>query len=286
MVEYKCDRCKKNFRQKIDYERHKGRKRPCQEVLASELAFVSIEKVKQEINSENKLALVLADDKKEYKCKNCESKFRHKSSLSRHKSRCNKNEISIIHKRLDELREEIKDRRIKKINSHNNNVNSNNVINNITNNTIIKLVEYGEEDHDDITREEWIRLIKRPEECVNKFTKFLHFNKEYPQYQNINVSNLHGKFLKYYDGERWQTTPKKEFVTELIEYKIMRLLIYLERLDEKKKLPSDVKVNLKMVQDWYEKNDYINKFKDKVISEMYSSQKELDEKEENDSITE
>jgi hypothetical protein len=115
------------------------------------LADVSIENVSQNTSSERMLALMLADKSKEYKCNNCESKFKHRSSLSRHKSRCNKNELKIIRKRIDELREEVKNRRFNNVNS--NNVNCNNIINNnIMNNTIIKLVEYGDEDQDIIKR--------------------------------------------------------------------------------------------------------------------------------------
>jgi len=36
MVEYKCHRCDKLFKQKIDYERHLKRLKPCKTVLADD----------------------------------------------------------------------------------------------------------------------------------------------------------------------------------------------------------------------------------------------------------
>ncbi len=59
---YKCERCSKHFKQKIDFTRHMNRK--------------------------NKCKLILPNNKKEYKCTYCMKMFSKTSNVSRHLNIC------------------------------------------------------------------------------------------------------------------------------------------------------------------------------------------------------
>lgn len=87
---YKCEICSKTFKQKIDYERHKKRKKPCtpnkyQCAYCSKIYKsyngLSLHKKKCKSNPENVIEL---DKIEQYKCPHCSKTFIHKTHMYRH----------------------------------------------------------------------------------------------------------------------------------------------------------------------------------------------------------
>jgi uncharacterized C2H2 Zn-finger protein len=91
---YKCDNCSKTFKQKIDYERHKNRKKPCTiEKFQCEFCKkkyksyngLSLHKKKCKSNPDNVIEIKdKQQDIKEFKCPHCSKSFTRKTHMYRH----------------------------------------------------------------------------------------------------------------------------------------------------------------------------------------------------------
>ena len=102
MVNYKCFRCGKDFKQKCHLLNHLCRKNPCKSVLKeiSNKEILTLNKI-EEYNTEkynvSRSSAKMADDvsqksaKKEYKCKYCEKKYKHRQSKFKHDKKCKDN---------------------------------------------------------------------------------------------------------------------------------------------------------------------------------------------------
>ena len=94
MVSYKCDTCKKEFKQKCDYDRHINRKNKC-------IPVVNPKQQKMNIPESNRPPL------KQYQCQNCKKIFTTNSNLCKHvtKKVCyTEKDLSMIEKLRDELK--------------------------------------------------------------------------------------------------------------------------------------------------------------------------------------
>lgn len=94
MVKYTCTRCKKIFKQKIDYVRHINRKRPCQVVYDND-----DDKLDINIDVVNTVSEIGSNDPqnstngpqitpKKYQCKYCKRYLSRKAHLNRHYTTC------------------------------------------------------------------------------------------------------------------------------------------------------------------------------------------------------
>ena len=106
--------------------------------------------------------------------------------------------------------------------SNSNNVitNSNNIISN-TNNVVFQLVNYGKEDLNLIDTKEFINSIvknnrlcgvKIPEEIL----KLIHFNPNYPELNNIYISDINREKCMIYDDGMWKLSPDDK-IPEVID---------------------------------------------------------------------
>jgi uncharacterized protein (UPF0335 family)/uncharacterized C2H2 Zn-finger protein len=78
MVKHKCKRCEKEFKNRTDFTRHMNRKYLCP----------------------IKVIPIINEIKTMYKCLNCNKKYVHGSSLSKHKKMCNNNIEQIDYKKM------------------------------------------------------------------------------------------------------------------------------------------------------------------------------------------
>jgi hypothetical protein len=120
-------------------------------------------------------------------------------------------------------------------NSHNteNNTNSHNTENNAyshnTNNTnahnnntqIINIVPLGNENViDTLTAQEQINILKQKNRALEAIIKTVHFNKKYPQFQNIAIDNESNGYKYDKMLKRFKEIPKDELLMDLIESRI------------------------------------------------------------------
>ena len=236
MVNYKCDNCNKEFKQKCDYVRHINRKNKCISVLAP------IDSRKAPIDSSKTLK---DSPVRQNQCQNCKKVFSKNSNLCRHidnKICYTEKDLSMIEELRVELKEELKkefedtvSKLLKKVedlekknnlitvtnnNSHNTTHNTDNSINNnIGNINNIIMVNYGKEDISKLDPSKILKCIKGGFDSTLKLTEVVHFNPDHPEYHNVYISNMKNKYAMVYKDGEWSTVVKKDLIEKLYEDK-------------------------------------------------------------------
>jgi hypothetical protein len=122
----------------------------------------------------------------------------------------------------------------------NNNINSNNNNNNTFNNQQnITLVEYKNENLDQLDKNEILTIMKRGFQAPVELTRTIHFNPKYPEYHNIFIPKINEKYGMVYMDSKWRLIDKNELVEDIYENKrdfiIQNLDNFINQLDEYKK---------------------------------------------------
>jgi hypothetical protein len=115
---------------------------------------------------------------------------------------------------------------LQKINNQlNNNITKNNcveTINNIHNRNIINfnLVGFGKEEFGDVlSNKEQLKILKKKFNSLPYMIDYVHFNKDYPQYQNFIITSIKNNIAYKYDDEKKQFIAgnKDELLNDLID---------------------------------------------------------------------
>ena len=168
-----------------------------------------------------------------YICIVCGRSFNQKCHLDNHNNKkvpCVKiekqNENDKIKKENEELKKEIKElkkeieelKNTKDIVIKDININSNNNIN-ITNNfNVIKVIDHGKEDYNklDIKKIMLDNQILPKLNYISTIIYYIHCNDEYPEYQNIYISDMsRNKAMVYHDG-KWTGVDKVSTMDNLL----------------------------------------------------------------------
>ena len=261
MVEYICNRCGYNAKQKINLTRHLHRKNICSPILED----ISIEEVKfmygfeinskQHLNSTQIAHFSTQNDNlgcpkikskqhpndtqiapkqhptgtqtvaKKNMCHFCDKTFTRKTGLTKHLKCCKLKKIENENekdKRIEEIKE-IVEKLLLEHKGNTNISNSNNTTNNMTNNIIIH--NYGDEDLKYITGDYILKLLKnRPAKTIPELIKYTHFNDDHPENQNIKITNKKDPYIKVRKNNKWELQDKDETITDLIDRQQIHLL--------------------------------------------------------------
>jgi hypothetical protein len=88
----------------------------------------------------------------------------------------------------------------------------------VINNSTIKLVDFGSEDLNKISHNVFIDTIKtQGAGLYNKAIEGIHFNKEYPENQNIYISDFNRDKVMIYKNEKWFLDNWNNIFPELLE---------------------------------------------------------------------
>ena len=180
-------------------------------------------------------------NQKIFNCKYCNKIFNHCSSKSRHEQTCNKN--NLINKELIELKKEnneikntieelkkiieknckIHPKTLQKINKQliNNNINNitnNNTTNNITNNINNTYVNFNNHIFykNILSEKEILNILSKCVLSIEEGIKTVHFNKNYPEYSNIYVTNIKDDNAYVFDGVKFSVISKNDAIYDLI----------------------------------------------------------------------
>jgi len=257
MIEYICNRCGYNAKQKINLIRHLQRKNICSPTLEN----ISIEEVKKHYDfkidtknhqnppklhqttpnlppksttkiHQNTPKLEKIPTKKHQKppkkpiineCMYCYKEFSRIDSLNRHYGRCKikKKEKNNDKQEILELKEIVEKLLID--NKVNTNI-TNNTTNNMTNN-IININNYGDEDTKYITSDYILQLLKnRPAKTIPELIKYTHFNDDYPENQNIKITNKKEPYIRVRKNDKWELQDKDTTITDLIDRQQVHLM--------------------------------------------------------------
>ena len=219
MAIYTCEKCKKEFTDKSNYNKHLKRKNTC-------------------VNIFNE-------------CEYCNNIYSSKGNLLRHMRTCAvknnniidnlKNNEEIIEtliqenkemkKELELIKEKMSNNNIATINNSNNNINSNN----ITNNNNINIVNFGRERIEKLTQEEIDQILNAGSSALTQHVKMIHLNDRLPEYQNIYLSNLRGNTCLIYFNKQWMATDINDKIDDLITYGTEDIRDLLEKNDDNEK---------------------------------------------------
>ena len=158
--------------------------------------------------------------KKIYKCNFCNEICSRSDSLKRHYTRCKKKKESeqIVLVEKDKLLE--MENKIEKLENElkKNNTNITNNTNNIKNNNII-INNIGEENTKYLKSLDFANLLQGIYGAVPKLIEKIHFNPEYPENQNIKITNKKEPYIKVRKNNKWELQDKKETIDTIVDDK-------------------------------------------------------------------
>ena len=294
MVEYKCIRCGYVGKQKSHLFNHLNRKNICPPLLEDiSIEYVKkyygfVKKQKTAVLQQEKPAFNSFENnrknqekpafkknnnrqnqekpafkkKTNIQCDFCKKTFTRKYGLTCHLKKCknkHQEEINIIKKKdneIYELKEIVEKLLIENKNSKTNilhNYNNKDSFN--TNNTII-INNYGDENTKYITTDYILELLKnKPAKVIPELIKYTHFNNDYPENQNIKITNKKEPYVKVMKNNKWELQNKEETISDLIDRQQVHFMD--ETINEKieSSCSSSEKNNIDRCSDLYSSED-------------------------------
>lgn len=207
-----------------------------------------------------------SDNDDKIMCKHCAKIFNDNIALNRHVNHnCQKAKIyrekikerNKFEEKITEIKKELEKKlkeefyeelnQIKKqlnhasiINNNNGTINNSNTINNIAN-TII-LVDFGKENISKINKDKIADSIRYSGRFASsELTKIVHFNPDYPEYQNVYVKNAKEKNGKIFDGTQWKSQHTKKIIDKIYNNNTEYLSENFEELSNIAKLTEERK---------------------------------------------
>jgi hypothetical protein len=159
-------------------------------------------------------------------------------------------------------------------NSHNtNNTNNTNVHNTNTQN-IINIVPLGNENViDTLTVQEQINILKQKNKALEAIIKTVHFNKKYPQFQNIAIDHESNGYKYDRMLKRFKEIPKNELLMDLIESRIND--IYDLNEENKQKISQKTHKYISSYIDMFNLDHVINQNMSSIESRIVSESQPL-----------
>lgn len=207
-----------------------------------------------------------------YKCSYCGKQLKYRKTLNRHMKNCSlcpvtKSDISTIETVVEKKVQNKMKKNITNITNNTNNIHNTQNINNII---VIdgkeQLREFGKEDLAQISEDILNKAIHCPQLGILKLIKQIHFNKEIPQNQNINISNKKESFVEIFNGKEWEKQDKKIAIQNMITSKKDIMDDYVEEKTEKNLLSRFIKDNYEQFSEMLDKyvRESLNQYDDQI----------------------
>ena len=253
MPQYSCLTCNYSTKIKSHYERHLNTNKHKKFKIEAEKN--SHQLTSFNINSHHLTSFNITDEnqkKKENKyvkvcCKYCKTSVLQNNLRRHYRNSCLNIPIKEKKQIIDKYNNHKKSNKVLTIsnnyektiisnNTTNNNI-SNNTMNNTMNNSInINLNAFGKENINKITEKQILKILNKAYSSFPLLLKQLHFNVK--ENRNIYQPNLNKPFIKYYNGEGWQSD-KFDSISQKIFNNVSNLLEdwleeYQTKIHEKK----------------------------------------------------
>jgi hypothetical protein len=214
-------------------------------------------------------------------CKYCNKNFTFKTNKYRHEKTCKLKEDppKNIQETIIELKQQvalllkekgrIHHKTLQKINNQLTNVNSNN--NNINNGTINNTyVKFGNMEYEKILNPKQIRnILNKKYKCLEESIKQVHFNEDFPEYNNVFITNMRDNLAYVFNGDKFISIHKNEMLNDLIDQHTNEINISLEK--NKNKVAQQT---IEIIENLIDKlNNNENKFTDNNNNKTFDTYK-------------
>ncbi len=158
------------------------------------------------------------------------------------------NKIVALEGKVDKIAKTNKSTKISNSNSHNTNnntinanTNTTNMTNTNSNNVVFNLVNYGKEDLDKIDIKYFMDNVVKNNKAIGvkipeEILKIIHFNPDYPEHNNIYISDINREKCMVYEDNQWKLTPEDkipEVMDKVVQYS------YTKQDELKEKYPNN-----------------------------------------------
>jgi hypothetical protein len=147
----------------------------------------------------------------------------------------------------------------------------NNIENQIINKTYINIVPYGKEDITFMSEDEILHFLFMGVMSIPELVKFIHFNKNKPEFHNFYISNIKSKYAKKFDGKKWNMCDKND----AIEEEFIRACEFLENMyveyKEKDVLGELTISKMEKFMVRKDEKDYMEKMAAKILLVLYNN---------------
>jgi hypothetical protein len=266
MVLYECSKCNKEFDRKSNYNNHLNKKKSCDSSDNNNINEMN-ENIINDISDVLSHFTTVKNNVSENTCIYCETIFSRTNNLLRHlngkcKFKKNFDELEMLKEKLDSvinnndyLAKQIENLRKENEESKNTtiyNTKNTNIINNITNtnqinnNLNIQLVQFGNEDIDNMDSNEALNVYMRSTggNILSNVLKYINLNEKYPQNHNIYITDLSRELVKIFNGKKF-IIKKFKNAKEFILGKVVR---NTHKLVDKIKNDRNIKITLEIAK--------------------------------------
>ena len=247
---YNCDKCNKIFNKKSAYKSHLKRVNPC-------------------VKDTN----IMND------CEYCNKSYSTKYKLNAHIKKCKEkpikdntlSQIDELKKMFEEQQKQIEEQKKKieelsHITESNQNITLNENSHNTTNN-VINIYSTGKEDLSHLSQEDILKLCTSGTYYPIEAAKILHCNKDYPQYQNVYISNLRSNTGKVKINNEWVTKSQDDILNTVMHVDKQ----HISNLIKDIKVDSKYKVKLESTKDEIDTNECKEHHKHRIKQKFYDA---------------
>ena len=93
------------------------------------------------------------------------------------------------------------------------------------------LIRYGQEDIFEMDKTEIANVLLHGKYSIDALVVYLHFNRNYPEYQNVYVPK-NEDFGLLYDGEKWTVHLKEKIIDDIYDDKKQYIIDNLDELSQ------------------------------------------------------